>query len=349
MATRKSIFIIYSLILFLIGTIFSMPGIMFGYYLSNYNKIVFNSSYYYTPNNVSTIENIFLNSDLGEVKIKYVYPQSQNIEYCVKINVKIEIAGQTLGNRQFTDFFIINWDNESIPLNFTLLVKPNVSLTELFTVLKNCLITVYLRADIVFDISTSIKDGDVDVSIPYNVRVNSIKLNISNGNIKYNLIGCYIEGNLTGFNKEGDIELSGLNMKFSNSSSMKFSLKKGDLDLYINQYEMMGANVSCIAEIDNGKLGFYYDDSSGDIGARFEIPFGTHTSYDLPECIISLYIDCVLNGFHFDQPNLDLVHEYEDSFVFTSMDLYENRAINNYNMTFFLIQGIFDMSLESVG
>ena len=175
MTANKRICIACISILFLLGSTFSIPIITFVNYFKDYGQIKGNLSYFYTPINVSKVEKVNLNCDIGKIEIKYIYPP---IDYVAKLNITFELSGRNLAGKQYTDLFSINWDNETSPMNFTLSFKPNIVPSEILSLIDNLLIVVYLRADTLFDISIYSQLGNVDLSIPYEVHVNNIYIKI---------------------------------------------------------------------------------------------------------------------------------------------------------------------------
>ena len=99
----------------------------------------------------------------------------------------------------------------------------------------------------------------------------------------------------------------------------------------------------------NGGLYYEYFDSSSDIGAYFEIPTNTSTNFNYPLWFESVYLNWLIHGFYNETPNFDLIHQYNDHFLFISYDLLKNRSMYNFHFTFYLIQGWFDLDIHSDG
>ena len=88
----------------------SIPIIILSVGFSPYITIEKSLTYFYTPINSSAIEEINLNSDVGNIEIGYTYEQ---VDYAAKIEVKVEMVGQNLPGNSYSEYFHVIWENES--------------------------------------------------------------------------------------------------------------------------------------------------------------------------------------------------------------------------------------------
>ena len=335
--------------------------------LQYYGTINDKRSFYYSLSKSSMFKHLNLECDIGNVEINYRYPPGGDL---VRIETNIEMSGFNLANKSYSDFFLISFQSNNTALDFKFKVKPNLSRLILLSLIKNITISVTIRADAEININTDVENGNVKLLVPFGIDIENVLIKVNEGNISQEYHHCYIGGNITacvnngtisidlseciiqgdisGSIKDGNMEFFSSNVTFTRNSSFFFNITHGDLNVYLYQSRELGANITGRALIDNGMLLFDYEDNTANLGAKFEIPYGAHTSYELPPCFTSIYEDCPINGFEYNQFNYDLIHNTEGSLVFISNDLLEKRVKNYYDVIFELIKGSFSTRLNSL-
>ena len=120
---KKVIPIIVLIVVFIFSSIFSLPiTILLGNF-SDFDYIDESHSFYYTPSNSSSFENLNINVDTANIEILYVEPQSP---YYVKIDVNIKFGGSNMKGKSSLDYLNIIWHNLSSTENFTLIMLYNI-------------------------------------------------------------------------------------------------------------------------------------------------------------------------------------------------------------------------------
>ena len=262
------------------------------------------------------------------------------------------MSGNNLAGKDYTDYFEINWDSTSPSPTFIMEFKSNVDKLAVLKLINNLTILVNLRSVVIFDLNISVDEGDVNLMVPFRVPINKVAIAISKGNIFYDFNYCTIEGNITGRVNEGNIKLKTFNSRYTRNSNWNFTIETGDINLNMTHNKDiidLGANITSITTLNDGRAYFFYEDNNVNIGAKFEIPFGNHTPRSFfPECIRAATQKCLLDGFHYNQPVLpDPGFPAEGSVIFTSDDLLEKQAVNYYDLLFVINQGYFIMDLTS--
>ncbi|KKL62596.1 hypothetical protein LCGC14_2183630 [marine sediment metagenome] len=343
---NKNILVVFLIAFLGISLIVTIPIFTLSSQLSTYDVMdETDDSFIYAPSNSSPIEKLNIYAERGDVEIKYVSPL---VNYFAKIIVIIAMSGEGIAGKSYLDYFSVDWENTSTITTFSMELKSELEQMEVLSLIKNIIIIAYLRADIVFDITVTVIEGNIDLNVPFGVIINNIKLNINTGNIFYDFNYCIIEGNITGIVNEGNIGLKTYNAKYTQKSNWNFTLDAGDLTINISQNRDLGANISGTAKINEGNVLVLYEDNSPNIGARFEIPFGNHTDIDFPQCLYypgaTGWCSNVV-GFHYNDPGLDLDL---GTVILTSLDLLENRVKNYYDLRFEIFQGSFTMDLTNI-
>ncbi|MFX1327700.1 MAG: hypothetical protein ACFE91_06080 [Promethearchaeota archaeon] len=363
---KKSIIGITSIIIIGFSLIITIPIVFLSIALSPYGIIDDLLSFEYVPGSSSSIEKLNLNVDYGKIEIGYIFSP---VDYYAKIDLKIEMIGVNLAGKSSTEFFNITWQDTSPTPSFTLQFKSSINKEETISLIKNINVFVTLRADITFDIITTLNEGYFELFVPWGVSIGNAQTNVSIGNILYdfeyctirgNITGtinngdifydfnhCTIEGNITGIVNIGNIELTTLNAQYTRYCIWNFTIDNGKFDVFIYQYEDLGTNITGKVHIRDGNVFVFYNDNSDNSGARFEIPFGNgfmnHNGF--PQCVHETQenITCTLvYGFEHNRIASD-----EGIIYFVSDDLLANIVLFYYSITFDIIQGSFDMELTS--
>ncbi len=263
---KKILAAIFLFIVLFSSFIVTMPILIFSNEFSDFGKIDNFDSYYYTSSNVSTTEKLNLDIIKGEVKIKYVDP---SYDYSVKIDVYVEIAGAKVLGNSYLDYFDVIWENYSSPLNFTMLYKSGIDPIEASSLIKNISIVVLLKEDMIFDINTDLKEGNININIPFGVSTNNIKVNVERGNIVFDFIYCVIGGNISGSVNVGNIIFRLYDVQYTRNCFWNLTLGNGDMLIDIIQDKDIGANITGSGEINTGELRVLYKDYNPNVGALF--------------------------------------------------------------------------------
>ncbi|MFX0039103.1 MAG: hypothetical protein ACFFCY_10295 [Promethearchaeota archaeon] len=315
-------------------------------HLSSYSTINEFSCFKYKPSSPSSIEKLYINSDVGNVEIRYIDPP---VDYYALIDVNIVLNGQKVAGKSYGDYLNITWDNSSSPVNFRLEIISDDWFNPSLWLIQDVSIIVNLRKDIVFDILTNLTKGNFEITVPYPVSIGSIATNVSNGNILYDFEYCSIQENITVNINEGDLTFKINDVEYAHNNIWDLNVGKGNVNFEIFQNRDMGANITGLIKVNDGRVFILYEDNSADIGAILEIPYGDDfmDKDGFPTCISGVpNLDCTrVHGF--DYPHIEAT-TYEGIVYFTSDDLLTNIVKGYYNIRFEIIQGYFDMNLKSI-
>lgn len=282
----KTLLIIINLIF--VFTIISIPtSILLAEYSSS-NKIDKTLTFTHSLTIPPLKRELNLNADLGRIEINYA---TQPVDYLVRVDVAIEMAGPNLAGKSYLDFFNIVWQNTSGLVNFTMELKAGMDQVELLTLLKDINIIVTLRRDVIFDININSKiQVDVKISVPWKTSVGNILTNISSGDIQYDFYYCIIGGNITGILNNGKIMFKSFNAEYTQNSV--WTLSSNTNNIHITQYESMGANITgTISTTEDVGTRLIYNDLTPEVGAKFtlynyrypQIRNGTYENFDFYE------------------------------------------------------------------
>jgi len=267
---NKSIIAIFVAILIGISLIISIPVLTLSSALSNYGTIDELLTFEYAPDNSSPIEKLNLNVDVGDVEIKYV---TTPVDYYAKIQVDIELKGQTFAGKEYSDYFSVVWNITSPSPTFTMLCTSDTCFDPSLLVTQNVDIIITLNANILFDINITINEkGNVHLIVPYAVTTNNVDIYTNEGDVLYDFQYCTLEGNITGIANEGNIELMANVITINN---VDCNTNVGNI-LYDFQYSILEGNITGIANEGNIDLMAYnpeytrniiwtYESNAGDI------------------------------------------------------------------------------------
>ncbi len=270
--TNKSIFIGLIIVFVGISLIITIPILTLSSGLSDYGTIDELLTFEYAPDNSSPIEKLNLNVDVGDVEIRYINPR---VDYFAKIEVFIEMSSVNLAGKSYSDFFDIDWQNDNSPANFSMEYKSDINEPKVLSVIKNITIVVNLRMDIIFDIIATVKEGNVQVNVPYMVPVNNLVINTTKGDILYNFQSCTLEGNITGIANDGNIGLMAYNPVYTRNTIWTFKSNAGGISIDIshtNQNKIMNATIiGSLVGNEFGDIIVKYFDNTANIGARITL------------------------------------------------------------------------------
>lgn len=267
---KKSIIAIFVLILVAISLIISIPALTLSNIFSNYGTIDELLHFEYAPDNSSPIEKLNINTDIGDIEIKYV---TTPVDYYVKIQVDIGMVGQSIAGKEYTDFFSVDWDDTSPSPTFIMMCKSNTCF-DLSQLLKQDVdIFITLNANILFDINITVNEkGNVQHIVQFGVTTNNVDIYTNKGNVLYDFRYSTLEGNITGTANNGDIELIAYNPEYTRNITWTCNSIARDIRInisHINQYKTMNATING-SLIGNyfGDIYVYYYDNTANIGAK---------------------------------------------------------------------------------
>ena len=269
---NKSILVVILIVFLGISLIITIPVLTLSSGLSNYGTIDELYTFEYAPNNSSPIEKLNVNADVGNIEIKYI---TTPVNYLAKIIVSIAMSGEGIAGKSYLDYFNVDWENTNTIPTFTMELKSELEQMEVLSLIKNTTIIVYLRADIVFDITVTVIEGNIGLNVPFGVVINNVKLNITKGNIFYDFQSCTLQGNITGIANDGNIELMAYNTEYTRNTVWTYNSNAGDITIdinHINQNKIMNANITG-SLVGNyfGDIFVYYYDNTANIGARITL------------------------------------------------------------------------------
>ena len=175
------------------GFIIAIPIGVLSVNFSSYGTINKKLSFEYLPDESSAVEGLNLNVDFGNIEIKYI---DTPINYFVKIDVNIEMAGKGLANKDYLDYFnIIEGNTTGSPIDFSMRFLSGIIESEVESLIRDISVIVTIQKGILFDISAMVLKGNVDLSVPFNVPINKINVNTTVGRLSYELRNCISAAN----------------------------------------------------------------------------------------------------------------------------------------------------------
>ncbi|MFX0046702.1 MAG: hypothetical protein ACFE8G_00905 [Candidatus Hermodarchaeota archaeon] len=299
------------------STIISIPIILitigFSPYIivdhHDYREFVFNSS---------AVIDLNLNIDVGNVDIKYSYDP---VDYHAKVNLNIEMIGQNIPSKTYTDYFNIEWDNTNTSFTFTMELLEESEFDEIMWEKKDIDVFITLNAGILFNINTSIiREGNVSLLVERWININIIDIYSKKGNILFDFEDCIIGGNIKGNADVGNINLHAINVQYAQNSVWNLTANF-DIDINIIQNTTLSANITGTVSTNQGVITLLYTDNNPNAGATFSFfltegqqpPFGTDIGFTETS-------EEVNNGW------------WVSRHIYNSLDF---PAIGNYNLSFY--------------
>jgi len=267
---NKAITAIIIMLIICFSLIISTPMVILSTILSPYGSISKEIPFYYKPSSPSIMDELNINTDLGNIEIKYI---TEPVDYCAKLELKIEMIGSGLAGKSYFDYFNIVWENSSGLVNFTMSLKAGINQVEILSLIKNVSITIILNANVICDISVHVNgQGGVKITVPWGISVENILINVSKGDIQFDFSNCIVDGNLMGLiQNEGDLELKSNNVQYHNNHTWFLNTQVGDILIQIFQYSDINGNISGTITHEQGNVKFQYQDDSINNGAYFKI------------------------------------------------------------------------------
>ncbi|MEJ2249139.1 MAG: hypothetical protein P8Y70_00360 [Candidatus Lokiarchaeota archaeon] len=157
-------------------------GVAFGLvFLYTYGTVKQSYEFYYKPASVQPSEKVSFNSDIGNFEIKYNSTPTDNV---VTINVDARVSGAFVAGSNFLDFFkspkFLNSTSDPVK-KFTFETRPKPWLFILSS--SRIQISVILRTDIEYNISTVVTTGNININIPHESKVKDLSLTSTTGTI----------------------------------------------------------------------------------------------------------------------------------------------------------------------
>jgi len=258
------------MIIILFTLVISIPIIIFSIDLSHYGRINESKTFYYQAENSSTIKQLNVNTQIGEIELVYdIYL----VDHVAKIDLELDMLGRNLVDKNFSDFFDILWQNVSDIVNFTMKIKTEWDLEQVISFIRNLKITLTLRADVSCDIDLIVPArGDVRLNVPIGISIGNIFANVSQGNINLNFRECIVKGNITAIiHDEGELYLTMYEVEYIHNSTWYFNTGAGDIFIDIVQNVDMKANISGIFTHRQGDIRFIYQDTNSNNSAYFKL------------------------------------------------------------------------------
>ncbi|MFW9829560.1 MAG: hypothetical protein ACFFBY_14200 [Promethearchaeota archaeon] len=268
MMRNKSIRVIILGIIFSFSIIFSLPIVILSTNLATSGNINKTLQYFYNPSSSSNMEELNIDIDIGDVEIEYIV---NPVNYYAKLDINIEMIGSGLAGKSYLDYFDFNWQNTSEYVNFTMRIKPELSLIEVLSLLEVIQILIFLSANVICDIDIRVRvQGDTQIIVPFGISVENIIVNLYKGDIQFDFSYCILKGNITGIiQDEGDLFFKSYNLQLNQNISLFLSTREGDIFIDIFQHNNMKANISGIISHKIGNIHFKYEDDDLDVGAYF--------------------------------------------------------------------------------
>ncbi|MFW9949808.1 MAG: hypothetical protein ACFFKA_06765 [Candidatus Thorarchaeota archaeon] len=320
---KRTIICVSSLIIIGFTLIVVVPIQLISISLPPYGIIDKSLNFPYELSSPFPIEKLYINADEGNVEIRYIEPDI-NLDYYSMIEVNLMMIGVNIGGKSYEDYFNIQWDHSCSPANFTIKIISDDWYKDSLWVKKELNIVVYLRKDIVFDISVVVKEGNVDISIPYMVSVKNLEINTIKGNILFDLTHCILQGNITGNSIIGDFNIFVNNILCTQNVTWNFTSQDGGLDIKIYQDIEMGANITSTIAIET--LNLIYIDKLSNIGALFIFPL---TVWDPQGKIVTDFNVFLPSGDEFYLISSDFPARSNFNLIFSTRLIYYDLEIRN--------------------
>ncbi|MFX0181375.1 MAG: hypothetical protein ACFE78_14425, partial [Candidatus Hodarchaeota archaeon] len=258
------------IVIFGMSLIISIPIFIISTTLAPYGIIEESIPFYYNPSNSSFMKELNINTDIGEIEIRYIY---EPVDYSARIELNVGMLGSGLAEKSYSDYFDIVWENASSFVNFTVEFKAGIDQDELLSLITNFDLIVALKAEVICDINVIVNvQGVVNIVVPWGISIGSILTNISQGYIQFDLSNCIVDGNITGFiQKEGDLELKSYNVQYIHNNTWSLNTRVGDIVLEIIQYIDINGNISGTITHEQGYISFTYQDNRMNNGAYFTV------------------------------------------------------------------------------
>ncbi len=285
---------------FLIGPIPLITSI-----LSSFAVIEYRNSYQY-----ESATSLYLEIDMGNIELVYV----DHTDYNAEIELSIQMSGAGLAEKNCLDYLFIEEGNLNEPDSFFSVISlPELRISESIT--TNITIRVILRKNMVYNISTNVRVGNVNYRIPFGVNVQNLVANVSEGEILFDLSYCTLDGNITGIGNHSNIEIRSEDVKCSKNIYWVLSNRVGMLLFNITQSIKMGWNITAIGDIQSSSAWSEvdYNDITSQVGSVLTL-YNWHSTFPSR---------CTWTGFNYSSIGIP-----PNGYIFTSLDYPSENVFN---------------------
>ena len=211
--------IIFSLFIILgLGLIILLPVNVLTENLRSYGEIEKKISFSCNPINISKLGGLKIESCLGDVDIEYEYPP---LEYAIKVDISVNMAGKGLASKSYLDFFNISLDYEETYLGVLITLKSEFSLNDIKSLIRDFKILIKINAEAFLNISAKVEYGNINFNAPYAVELKGLDFNITEGNLSYNFTECFIDGIINAYSNLGELIFTAVDLQYSQDAYLK--------------------------------------------------------------------------------------------------------------------------------
>jgi hypothetical protein len=242
-------------------------------------------SFSYNPESPSAVEDLMVDVDVSNLIIEY---STNPTDPVIKAVIDFQITAPEAESKDYTEWFQpILWQNTSAPITFGLYLKQNMVWTSLS--MDNEL-TVTLRTDVVYGINVDSTTGAIDADIPTGVVVDDFNLEVTTGPIMLYasatfsegifvdtttgsatliLIDCVMGGDILVEVTTGELTFTSENTRYTQNSVLDLDATTAPVHFDILQEVDLGADVTGSIHTTTGNIDGEYEDTNGNVGARF--------------------------------------------------------------------------------
>jgi hypothetical protein len=329
MRRKKSVIFGFFISLLIIISILIPIGVI-TIYLKDYGEVKKNLHFSYSPYNISKLNYLNIDSELGNIKIEYVYPD--NLDFGIDIEININISGKGLAKKSYSDIFSISFIYNQTSVNLTLDTQSDIDPLDLLSLIKCLDIIINVNSEAPLDINANLGVCDFEVYVPFGVKVYNMDINTTKGNVFYEFFNCFIAGSINGFSNLGDVKLNVIDVLYFQDAGIYLGNSNGVINFKITQNRPMGANVTGIGTTFNGEIHVIYEDNSPNTGAI--LSFYNHSTG---------WVGIENSWSGFNDPTI----QGDSGYIFASFDF---PALSYYNLSFYKASdlGQYSVNLSSI-
>lgn len=242
-------------------------------------------TFYYNPDSPSDVEELLVEVDVSKVIIEY---SSDPTDPVIKAVIEFQITAPEAESKDYTEWFDpILWQNTSAPITFGLSLKQDMMWTSLS--MDNEL-TVTLRTDVIYGINVDSTTGAIDADVPTGVVVDDFNLEVTTGPIMLYasatfskgiyvdtttgsasliLTDCVMGGDILVDVTTGELTFTSENTRYTKDSVLELEATTAPVHFDILQEVDLGADVTGSIQTTTGNIDGEYEDTNGNVGARF--------------------------------------------------------------------------------
>ncbi|MHA1471885.1 MAG: hypothetical protein ACTSQW_02170 [Promethearchaeota archaeon] len=166
----------------------SIGFVIYGFVVAGSIEDSFN--FKYEPSSPDSVEDLTFNANIASILFKYNTSPTPTTLYA-NIDVEIEVTGLYMEGKTYLDFFHPSadwWDDATG--TFTFLSLPDVWFNPSHWFKSyNISVTVTLRTDVVYDLTSVTNVGSTEMQVPDGVILNGTSFTSTTGSIKLNTLG----------------------------------------------------------------------------------------------------------------------------------------------------------------